>query len=454
MAVGVAWSAGPQWPEPKTLQHWPGKLGHELRNKVDSAVSYNIESGDLVAWGFLCDPENEQYDHNELFKLYLDPAYQDTFGAAPSLAEAQKWFRDYLSQLRSCIVRQFEESTPHFDTKKIEYVFSVPTTWKNPAILADIERLINEAGFGRGSKVKASIYLTEAEAAAVYISKQSMQYGDIFLVCDAGGGTTDLNVLKMSSVIKDRVELEPLSWTEGMAVGSTLIDFKVRRLLIDRLSKIQEHMTGDLEAIVSRMMQDRFATFKCSFGSEGMDVEKLFLPVPDLHTGQNYPEAHVEDSRMVLSREELQAIFDEQITKMCGLLDRQFKVVEDSHLDASVSYLLLSGGLGSSPYVRKKIKARYEQGRLASRPNARNLKVLLATEPQLAVVHGLVMARIQASRGGPGVYSKRCCPVSLVFSVENSTTQQSIMLKELSTTDTTIRNGSSNRSTGSSSKVR
>lgn len=35
--VGVAWSSGPEWPDPKTIQRWPGKLGHELRNKVDTS---------------------------------------------------------------------------------------------------------------------------------------------------------------------------------------------------------------------------------------------------------------------------------------------------------------------------------------------------------------------------------------------------------------------------------
>lgn len=28
------------------------------------------------------------------------------------------------------------------------------------------------------------------------------------------------------------------------------------------------------------------------------------------------------------------------------------------------------------------------------------------------MVHGLVLARIQASKGGPHIYSQRCCPVS------------------------------------------
>lgn len=74
--TGVSYSIGPDWSEPKTIQRWPGKLGHELRNKVDTAVSYDLRSGELKNWGFLCDPDDETCEHNELFKLYLDPEYQ------------------------------------------------------------------------------------------------------------------------------------------------------------------------------------------------------------------------------------------------------------------------------------------------------------------------------------------------------------------------------------------
>lgn len=46
-------------------------------------------------------------------------------------------------------------------------------------------------------------------------------------------------------------------------------------------------------------------------------------------------------------------------------------------------------------------------------PNASNLKVLLADSPQLAVVLGLVMARIQKAKIGVSVYAEKCSPISL-----------------------------------------
>ena len=169
-------------------------------------------------------------------------------------------------------------------------------------MLAQIEYVIRRAGFGQTERERASVYLTEAEAAAIYASKQSMVKGEVFLVCDAGGGTTDLNVLKVESATRNKYELMPLSWTEGEAVGSTLIDWKVRVMVKERLMMIRNYIEGDLETAVSKMMQDKFETFKCSFGNIGMDVPKLFLPIPGLGAGMDFPQAGVEDSRMVITR--------------------------------------------------------------------------------------------------------------------------------------------------------
>jgi hypothetical protein len=404
---------GPEWPDPKTIQRWPGKLGHELRNKVDSSISYDFYTGQITSWGFLCNPDDERFEYNALFKLYLDPDYKDYIEEAPSTLEARTWYHDYLSCLYRYIMQYFTDTIPKFSRKRIEFVFSVPVTWrKNPALLAEMEKIIRRAGFGSNPMQRATISLTEAEAAAIYASKQSMEKGEVFLVCDAGGGTTDLNVLKVDNATRGRMELNPLSWTEGEAIGSTLIDWKVRNMVKERLATVQQHLQGDLDTIISRMMADKFETFKCSFGSVGMDVPKLFLPVPGLVPGTDFPHAGIEESKMVITREELQAVFDDQVNKICDLIDKQLRLVSERHATEPISYLVLSGGLGSSPYVQSRIKARYETAWGGHSPGVGELSVLLANEPQLTVVHGLVMSKIQTTRGGPDMYSLRCCPVS------------------------------------------
>lgn len=242
-------------------------------------------------------------EYNELFKLYLDPHYQDSSEDAPTLQEARRWFQDYLSCLHAYLQEHFIKTVPRFEQKRIEYVFSVPTTWKDPATIARTEGLIRAAGFGssENKKNRASVYLTEAEAAAVYTSKQSMDEEDVFLVCDIGGGTTDLNVLKVKSAHVGNVELEPLSWVEGMAVGSILIDFKAQQAIKDRLQLVRAALPDghDLNAVVSRMTSDTFVHFKCSFGNENAALKDLRIPIPEISPDFNSVEAGIESSNLV-----------------------------------------------------------------------------------------------------------------------------------------------------------
>ncbi|RMZ30863.1 hypothetical protein D0859_05021 [Hortaea werneckii] len=143
-----------------------------------------------------------------------------------------------------------------------------------------------------------------------------------------------------------------------------------------------------------------------------IEVPKLPLPIPGLPHGTNLPHAEVENSSLILRIEYLQRIFDEQVDKIQKLLDEQLRTLHEEHPEEQISYLVLSGGLGSSPYVRDRIRRRYEGGSSAEFPNAWSLSIILASEPQLAVVHGLVLARAQALRGGPEIMSTRRCPLS------------------------------------------
>jgi len=272
-----------------------------MRNKVDTAIGYRVDSRGQQTWGFVCDEDDDAFEINTLFKLHLDPKYKDVSSYAPAHDEAQEWYRDYLASLYHYIMRFFADRIPHFEAKNLEFVFSVPTTWKDPGMIADIERLIRSAGYGKQENQKVSVSLTEAEAAAVYASKQLMQKGDVFLVCDCGGGTTDINVLKVTSSAISKTQLEPLLCNEGVAIGSTLIDFKVKKMLMERLNMIRADVQGDLEAAAKRMIQDRFLSYKCAFGSGAMNVPKLPLPIPDLAPGQDFPYASVENSNIILT---------------------------------------------------------------------------------------------------------------------------------------------------------
>lgn len=62
------------------------------------------------------------------------------------------------------------ELASRWEDAKIEFVFSVPTTWK-PTTVERFRKIILAAGFGSSANHTASIGLTEAEAAAVHTAR-------------------------------------------------------------------------------------------------------------------------------------------------------------------------------------------------------------------------------------------------------------------------------------------
>ena len=166
----------PTWPEPKTIQHWPGKMINELANKVPTLLQYKENSKEVKTWGFGCDLNDENADILTCFKLHLDPEHSDHRPEAPKVLEARRWFQDYLRCLYQYIEDVLSRSFPRWKERRTEFVFSVPTIWKNPIMIPEIENLITGAGFGTDTLYcRAKVGLTEAEAAAVYASKQNLQ---------------------------------------------------------------------------------------------------------------------------------------------------------------------------------------------------------------------------------------------------------------------------------------
>lgn len=188
----VAYSMGPDWAHPTTIQRWPHPYGQAaiLRNKVATKVAYPRQGG-KIKWGELVDIDQDYIEIGELFKLYLDPRFNDNNHFAPGVEQARRWFKDYLTELYGHIMRYFGDRFPNAVKRNIEFVFSTPTTWTDPAMINSIEEIISQAGFGSRPNYHINISLTEAEAAAAYAARQCLEKDDVVIVVDAGGGTTD-----------------------------------------------------------------------------------------------------------------------------------------------------------------------------------------------------------------------------------------------------------------------
>ena len=177
MTPGVAYSVAPRWDRPETLTHWPGRTISQIDYKAPTLVGY--AHGNYTtpkACGFEVDIEDESLDVREFFKLDLDPRFGHGLPDRYPMHEVNKWFQDYMAFVYRSLTNALSNEQPRWKACKIDFMFSVPTTWKNPAMIVQIEQLVRQAGFGKdGEYHKVEITLTEAEAAAVYAAKHQYQ---------------------------------------------------------------------------------------------------------------------------------------------------------------------------------------------------------------------------------------------------------------------------------------
>ncbi|KAH8429465.1 uncharacterized protein LDX57_007127 [Aspergillus melleus] len=139
-----------------------------------------------------------------------------------------------------------------------------------------------------------------------------------------------------------------------------------------------------------------------------MDGSSLHIDIPGLTRESSFSEAGITNGQTTITQDELQHLFDARIDEMHSLLDEQILSLQGTNPQEKISFLVLSGGFGSSPYVRERLKARYQNPAFMS-----NLvEVLTVEEPQLAVVQGQIMNRIQQLKQGASAFNSLYSRVS------------------------------------------
>ncbi|PMD51256.1 uncharacterized protein K444DRAFT_601543 [Hyaloscypha bicolor E] len=353
--TGVAYS-NRNMLQPKVIQKWPGKL-HESSRKVPSIIRYASPGVD-PEWGFPCLFND---DKKEWFKQWLDPEFLDQLRTAepeadlPSTAEVRKWYRDYMRCIYLYISSVLQTQIGAWDSKRIEFLFSlhivvvfiffcrvwvgptVPTTFRSQAISTSLRKLLIEAGFSQGRHT-IEFSLTESQASAVDAAKDSLQtfhHGDVMLVCDAGGATTDFALLEQISDNEENPKLQELATIPGIDVGSTNIDLAFEELVDSRLRaggvQVAENTAWTM------MHSPEFQEWKCSFGDPSNNaVPKFLVPVPQLHESVSNRAAGIERGEMAFSHDDFRALFDPQVNRIIALIRNQLNTSVPQNKDVVI----------------------------------------------------------------------------------------------------------------------
>uniref|UniRef100_A0A0D2XVP4 Hsp70 protein n=1 Tax=Fusarium oxysporum (strain Fo5176) TaxID=660025 RepID=A0A0D2XVP4_FUSOF len=356
--LGVAWMR--HGIPIQVVNDWPGSDDRGDR-KVPTTIVYNAD-GSISSWGFMCadDDHDTSKTRRDFFKIFLDPEtldaaqHQGLSNVPQSTTQARQFVTDYLKQIYAHVKDSIEmrmgiKHVGGWDRMAVLFLFSAPTTWTSMAIINTFKGAIHDAGFGTGGpKHSALVDLTESEAAAVATLKTgaiSLKENSVFLTVDAGGGTTDLALMRVTSTNSSFPQLSQVAAVSGVGVGSSLIDRAFARLVSQRMAANPDFkLPADFAARMAR--SQGFKSVKHKFG------EKVYMqPVYKiLMEGVGYDE-----------------------------------------------YVILSGGLGSSAYVREVLQEHLTK---LQHPNARNLLVIPSQDPQLVVARGVLENKRQRMESG------------------------------------------------------
>lgn len=315
-ALGVAW-ARPQAKNVlqspiQVIYNWPG-CSTRNEQKVQTCLMYGKDQK-ISSWGFLCEDDDEtDTKRREFFKIFLDKMnlleaqIKGLQGAPESVAQAQQYVSDYLRQIYVHVKSTIEHQTgigPFTGWKDlaVEFVFSVPTTWRSFEVINTFKAAVASAGFGtEGPRHTSTVELTESEAAAVATIKSTaiqFEKDDIFLMVDAGGGTTDFALMQVVDACEPFPMLKQLTQVDGVGIGSILIDQAFQDLIEDRIfpfSDLAEQLPPD--CIEKLVRSEKFKTTKHKLGEKVYNASVYRMPMEGMGFKFSHKGAGIESGR-------------------------------------------------------------------------------------------------------------------------------------------------------------
>ncbi|KAF9987710.1 hypothetical protein BGZ75_000237 [Mortierella antarctica] len=252
----------------------------------------------------------------------------------------------------------------------IHYCITVPQAWTLPTREL-ILRCYVEAGIILQTPALNMTVITEAEAAATYCREkceefESLKDGDIFMICDAGGLTTNVTVFRVDDGLGVR-QFVRMSSSHAENCGSVMLDRRFRELILSRLSGLDMEAKPQRQKAFETLLEG-FGEIKSQFdGNSREEVKHLSVPMGlDVKDLDPVP-AWLEDEYMALSGQELcECVFDPVVEQVQNLIDAQSKV------HPVCAGLFMVGGFGANKYLLHTLEVAAEKNRVLNSNNSRH----------------------------------------------------------------------------------
>ncbi|KAJ5726922.1 hypothetical protein N7493_005949 [Penicillium malachiteum] len=383
----IAWALEGAGEDMEVIKDWPGR-GNSTSQKAPTVIAY--QNGE-ARWGYQVDDMKEAVKG---VKLLLDTSkekhYKSSYGPAEEshriLEKMQKKpvdaAGDYLGKmvahLKFILDRRGIGSV--MKTMDVQYILTVPAVWSDKA-----KDLTLQAAYLGGIPKGNLTLLSEPEAAAVHairmIQPNSIEVGDCFIVCDAGGGTVDLITYRTTQTRPLR--MEEVTEGTGAICGSTKLDDAFQDFLVETLRKKYKYLSDQGRRVALRRWQDDVKPFFA--GKEDQDGfldTGSILPLPGV---PDMLEKQVYGGILHMPLDEIEKIFDPIVSQIEALVSEQeMKAIKAGYPPKAI---ILVGGFGSSEYLYKRLKTRFD-----------GMEIMQPLDAWSAVVRGAVLRGLEGNQ--------------------------------------------------------
>ncbi|KAL4864901.1 hypothetical protein BDV12DRAFT_200620 [Aspergillus spectabilis] len=370
---GVAWATVADFTSDQInlITSWPG-TGRE-EGKAPTELFYE---DDQIFWGYEI-PDDA--DPVRWFKLLLvkDEDLSEETRSSEFILRGRKMLKetgktavglisDYLRLLWDHIIETVKKSRGEYviDALRFHVVITVPAIWKGYA-RQGMEEAARQAGIlvSRPAGETVLSFVPEPEAAALSTlcePGRRAQPGDLYVICDAGGGTVDLISYEITSVNPIAMH-EAVEGTGGLC-GGIFIDEAFERACKSRLGRRWDHLS---KAGIKEIIKGEWEhAIKPQFKPQSSKKEYI-VSIPAEAFGKNSlddmsREPYIKKGRIHFSSAHIQEAFTESFAGIDKLVDGQINKAKSQNLD--VKGIILVGGLGASPYLYEHLKDRHSSG--------------------------------------------------------------------------------------------
>ncbi|KIM25121.1 hypothetical protein M408DRAFT_26521 [Serendipita vermifera MAFF 305830] len=355
----------------RMVTKWPGQPESVGSSKIPTLLAYRDGQCEACGAEALDYVDDSHYDVAKWFKLHLHPSsmkvssqpppYGSVPGnsgfevpALPPSITVERVYADFMKYLMINLEDSFKQNIPNGaaiwkrlrDTMVV--ILTTPNGWD-----------FSQQNVLRNAVVKAGVvseektfdlleFVTEGEASVHYVlaysqSKTWLASDTLFAVIDAGGSTVDSTIYDCKST-EPKVVLEEACESGCIQAGGVFVDRAAEIMLKHKLVGTKY---GDQESITEMVAAFEGRTkrlFDGEIGSYAVDFGG---------TRDNDRRNGIIKGRLSLTKAEIASTFEDVIR-------RTMQSCLSLLSDRAIKYILLVGGLGDSPYLRKKLIELFE----------------------------------------------------------------------------------------------